>query len=179
MLRGLFFQALGSIASLKSQTRDLQVKVPPGGLVLRIFTSLKIHRPQLDLNPQTLNLEASTLPRDHRCWHHQGLKEEMLAMFNTAKKWTRRLKKDCLSIEYLQAIGRIDAESCDLTGQFSINKRCETNKMCLEPRGLLLCSCPHSQGGSILQWRLQTTVIFNYTLKFFDLAIICSFIYSI
>ena len=25
----------------------------------------KIHRPQLDLNPQTLDLEASTLTRDH------------------------------------------------------------------------------------------------------------------
>ena len=26
----------------------------------------KIHRPQLGLNPRTLDLEASTLPRDHR-----------------------------------------------------------------------------------------------------------------
>ena len=41
MLRGLFFQARGSLTSLKFQTRDLQLKVPPGGLVLRIFTSWK------------------------------------------------------------------------------------------------------------------------------------------
>ena len=33
-----FFQALGSLTSLKSQTRDPQLKVPPGGVVLRIFT---------------------------------------------------------------------------------------------------------------------------------------------
>ena len=43
-----------------------QLKVPPGELVLRIFTSWKIHRPQSGLNPRTLDLEASTLPRDHR-----------------------------------------------------------------------------------------------------------------
>ena len=36
-----FFQAWGSLMSLKSQTRDPQLKVPPGGLVLRIFTSWK------------------------------------------------------------------------------------------------------------------------------------------
>ena len=35
------FQAWGSWTSLKSQTRDSQLKVPPGGLVLRIFTSWK------------------------------------------------------------------------------------------------------------------------------------------
>ena len=37
----LRFQAWGSLTSLKSQTWDLQLKVPPGGLVLRIFTSWK------------------------------------------------------------------------------------------------------------------------------------------
>ena len=36
-----FFQAWGSLPSLKSQTQDPQLKVPPGGLVLRIFTSWK------------------------------------------------------------------------------------------------------------------------------------------
>ena len=41
MLRGIFFQAWGSLTSLKTQTRDPQLKVPPGGLVLRIFTSWK------------------------------------------------------------------------------------------------------------------------------------------
>ena len=61
-----FFQAWGSLTSLKSQTRDLRLKVPPGGLVLRTFTSWKIHRPQPDLKPRTLDFEASTLPRDHR-----------------------------------------------------------------------------------------------------------------
>ena len=45
-----FFQAWGFIMSLKSLTRDPQLKVPPGGLVLRIFTSWKIHRSQLGLN---------------------------------------------------------------------------------------------------------------------------------
>ena len=32
---------------------DSQLKVPPRGLVLRIYTSWKIHRPQPDLNPRT------------------------------------------------------------------------------------------------------------------------------
>ena len=36
-----FFQAWGSLMSLKSQTRDTQLKVPPGGIVLRIFMSWK------------------------------------------------------------------------------------------------------------------------------------------
>ena len=35
------FQAWGSLTSLKSQTRDPQLEVPPGGLVLRIFISWK------------------------------------------------------------------------------------------------------------------------------------------
>ena len=38
LLRGLFFQTLGSSTSLKSQTRIPQLKVLPGGLVLRIST---------------------------------------------------------------------------------------------------------------------------------------------
>ena len=67
MLRDLFFQAWGSLTSLKSQTRDPQLKFPPGGLVLGIFTFWKkIHRPQPGLNPRTLDLEAITLPREHR-----------------------------------------------------------------------------------------------------------------
>ena len=36
-----FAQAWGSLTSLKSQTRDPQLKVPPRGLVLRIFMSWK------------------------------------------------------------------------------------------------------------------------------------------
>ena len=35
------FQAWYSLTGLKSQTRDPQLKVPPGGLLLRIFTSWK------------------------------------------------------------------------------------------------------------------------------------------
>ena len=35
------FQAWRSLTSLKYQTRDPQLKVPPGGHVLRIFTSWK------------------------------------------------------------------------------------------------------------------------------------------
>ena len=35
------FQDWGSLTSLKSQTRDPQLKVPPGGLVLMIFMSCK------------------------------------------------------------------------------------------------------------------------------------------
>ena len=60
-----FFQARGSLMSQKSQTRDPQLKVPPRGLVLRIFT-FKVHRPQPGLNSRTLDLDASTLPRDHQ-----------------------------------------------------------------------------------------------------------------
>ena len=52
---------------VKSQTWDPQLKVRPGGLVFRIFLHPeKIHRPQPGLNPRTLDLEASTVPRDHR-----------------------------------------------------------------------------------------------------------------
>ena len=43
-----------------------QLKFPPGGFVLRIFKTWKTHRPQSDLNSRTLDLEASTLSRDHR-----------------------------------------------------------------------------------------------------------------
>ena len=67
MLRGLFFQAWGSLTSLKSQTLDPKLKVPPGGLVLRISTSWKkFILLQPGLNPQTLDLEASTLSRDRQ-----------------------------------------------------------------------------------------------------------------
>ena len=48
---------------------DSPLKVPPGGLVFRIFTSWKIHRPQPDLNPRTFDVEASMLHRDHRGRH--------------------------------------------------------------------------------------------------------------
>ena len=68
--------------SLKSQTWDHQLKVPPGELVLRIFTSRKkIYRPQPGLNPRTLDLKASTLSRDH-----QG------PLFTTIKRKVKNLK---------------------------------------------------------------------------------------
>ena len=48
---------------LKSHIRDPQLKVPPGGLVLRISSGRK--------NPEqnSLDPEAITLPRDHRGRH--------------------------------------------------------------------------------------------------------------
>ena len=66
MLRGLFIQAWGSFKSLKSQTRDPQIKVPPEDLCSGFLRPETIHRPQSGLNPRTLDLEARTLPRDHR-----------------------------------------------------------------------------------------------------------------
>ena len=36
-----FFEVSGSLTSLKSQTRVPQLKVPPGGLMLRTFLSSK------------------------------------------------------------------------------------------------------------------------------------------
>ena len=38
----------------------------PGGLCSGFLRPEKIHRPPPDLNPRTLDLETSTLPRDHR-----------------------------------------------------------------------------------------------------------------
>ena len=53
-LRVLFFQAWGSLTSLKSQSRDPQLKVPPGGLVLRIFTSWKNPSTSVGFEPANL-----------------------------------------------------------------------------------------------------------------------------
>ena len=58
--------AWGSLTILKSQTREPRVKVPPGGLVLRIFTSWKNPTTSAGFEPTNLDLEVSTLPRDHR-----------------------------------------------------------------------------------------------------------------
>ena len=44
------------------QTRDPDLNVLPGGLVLSNFSLKKIHRPEMGLNPRTL---ASTLTSDH------------------------------------------------------------------------------------------------------------------
>ena len=56
LLRGLFLQAWGPLTSLKSQTRDLQLKVPPGGLVLRIFTSWKNPSTSAGFEPANLGI---------------------------------------------------------------------------------------------------------------------------
>ena len=55
--QGPMFSGLRFSMNLKSETRDPQLKVPPGGLVLGIFPSWK--------SPST-SIEASTLPRDRR-----------------------------------------------------------------------------------------------------------------
>ena len=60
--------------SLKSQTLDPQLKVPPGGLVFRILRPEKIHRTQQGLNLRTLDLEASALPLDHRHMYENNLR---------------------------------------------------------------------------------------------------------
>ena len=48
------FSELSSLKSLKSQTRDPQLKVPPGGLVLRIFTSWKNSSTSAGFEPANL-----------------------------------------------------------------------------------------------------------------------------
>ena len=58
LLRGLFFQAWGSLTSLKSQTRDPQLKVPPRGLVLRIFTSWKNPSTSAGFEPANLGSQG-------------------------------------------------------------------------------------------------------------------------
>ena len=50
----LFFQAWGSLTSLKSQTRDPLHKVPPGEIVLRIFTSW--NNPSISVGFEPANL---------------------------------------------------------------------------------------------------------------------------
>ena len=52
----------------EAEISDPQLKVPPGGLGSEFLRPEKIHRPQPDLNLRTLDLEANTLPRDHRDW---------------------------------------------------------------------------------------------------------------
>ena len=54
-----FFQAWGSLTSLKSQTQDSRLEVSPKGFL----RPEKIHRPQQGLNLQTLDFEAIILPR--------------------------------------------------------------------------------------------------------------------
>ena len=58
------FQAWGSLKSLKSQTRDLQLKVPPGGFVLRIFTSWKNPSTSAGFEPANLGYRGETTEAD-------------------------------------------------------------------------------------------------------------------
>ena len=81
MFRCLFFQARGSLTSLKSQTRDPQIKVLPEDLCSGFLRPEKIHRTQPDLNPRTLDLETSTLSRDHR-GRHCGGKYFLISLMN-------------------------------------------------------------------------------------------------
>ena len=60
------FSCLRSLTSLKSQTRDPSLKSLPENFSSGFLCPEKIHRPQPRLNPRTLDLEASTLPGDHR-----------------------------------------------------------------------------------------------------------------
>ena len=72
--------------SLKSQTRDPQLKVPPKDLCSGFLRPEKIHRPQSGLNTRTLDFEASTLLRDHRGRLNEGVNKtqspEMLRCIN-------------------------------------------------------------------------------------------------
>ena len=55
--------------SLKSQTQTPSLKSLPKDLCSGFLCPEKLHRPQPGLNPQTLDLKASTLPRDRRDRH--------------------------------------------------------------------------------------------------------------
>ena len=60
------FQAWSSLTNLKSQTRDPQLKVPPGGLVLNIFTTWKKPSTSDWFEPANLWSRSETVPWDHR-----------------------------------------------------------------------------------------------------------------
>ena len=62
--------------SLKSQTRDPQLKVPPGGLVLRIFTSRKNPLTSVWFEPTNLGSRGKHVtPRPPRltCYIHTSV----------------------------------------------------------------------------------------------------------
>ena len=61
------FEAWGSLTSLKSQTRESQLKVPPGGLVLRIFMSWKTPLTSAEFEPTDLGSRGEqVIPRPPR-----------------------------------------------------------------------------------------------------------------
>ena len=68
----IYFQAWGSFTSLKSQTRDPQLKVPPGGLGLRLFTSWKNPLTSAGFKPTNLGSRGEYItPRAPRpTWWH-------------------------------------------------------------------------------------------------------------
>ena len=79
MLRALFFQAWGSFTSLKSQTRDPQLKVSPPRIVLRIFTSWKNPSTSAGFEPTSLESRGEHgTPRSLR-------PTEMSPLMNTQK----------------------------------------------------------------------------------------------
>ena len=54
------------LTNLKSHTRDPLLKFLPEDLCSGFLRPEKIHRSQSGFNPQTWDLEASTVPRDYR-----------------------------------------------------------------------------------------------------------------
>ena len=62
----LIFSGLRFFNEPEISDLGLQLKVPPGGLVLGIFTTWKNLSTSAGLNLRTLDFEASMLPRDHR-----------------------------------------------------------------------------------------------------------------
>ena len=73
MLRSLFFQVWGSLMSMKYHTRDPQLRVPPGGLVLRIFTLWKNPSSSVGFEPANLGSRGEHItlrqPRPTRAYH--------------------------------------------------------------------------------------------------------------
>ena len=79
LLRDLFFQASGSSTSLKSQTGDPQLDVPPGGLVLRIFTFWKT---SIDLSRiWTLEPSISRRARYHETTEADNIRLKLMVAY--------------------------------------------------------------------------------------------------
>ena len=70
--QSLLFQAWGSLMSMKSHTRDPQLKVPPGGLVFSIFTSWKNSSISVGFEPAILGSRDEHVtpkpPRSTNLW---------------------------------------------------------------------------------------------------------------
>ena len=100
-----FFQVWGYLTSLKSQTRDPQLKVSPGGLKLRVFTSWK---KSIDLGFELANLGSRSdhvTPRQSKVLapklsfniqEDNGLTDKLLSFkwFNkNIKKWIQHVSR--------------------------------------------------------------------------------------